>query len=162
MFGKCIPSCIHPMLKHSTNAAAFVNALNHGAKIMLKAQLNFILCFYVLDIWGRVHFISACCRMWINVQLPVFDNWIWVLILITLCLQCSILWICNRVNHVPGMLSYKHDAVTWIMDYIQVTRIFWKKKICKYHQGINLFCLLFNFIVNDCCQKYIWRQWNIA
>ena len=83
--------CNHPMLKHCTNTASLVNALYQDAHV-LKAWLNFILGFYAFDIWGGVHFISAYWRVWINLQLPVFDNWRWQVDLDYI--MCSILCIC--------------------------------------------------------------------
>ena len=108
-----ILSCIHPMLKQSANAAVLVIAMQSiMMPPVLKALIQTILGFYATNVWGGVHFISARCRVWINLQLPVFNNWWWVLIFD--CVLCLILCICKRVKHVMHIVIQ-----TWCsgMDY---------------------------------------------
>ena len=120
---------------------------------VLKAWFNFSLGFHALDVWGGIHFISACCRLWMDLQLPVSDYWRWVLIFNYV--MCSRLDICNRVNHTPGMLSYKHDAVTWITVYPQVIRIVWNKRFASIIKGLKYILLQLNIIFCSSSQKYI-------
>ena len=75
---------------------------------------------------------------------------------LSIIVMCSILSICNRVHHnMSGMLSYKHDAVTWITDYLQVTRIFRNERFANIIRGLTYFVFQFNFIINNNSQKYI-------
>ena len=84
------------------------NAINHDAT-SVESFIQTILGFYAMDVWGGVHLISACCRVWMNLQLPIFNNWIWVLIFD--CVLCLKLCICNRVKHVRLVVIQ-----TWCSD----------------------------------------------
>ena len=84
------------------------NAINHDAT-SVESFIQTILGFYAMDVWGGVHFIRACCRVWMNLQLPVLNNWIWVLIFD--CVLCLKLCICNRVKHVRLVVIQ-----TWCSD----------------------------------------------
>ena len=44
-----------------------------------------------------------------------------------------------------GLLSYKHDAVTRITDYLPVTKIFWNKRFANIIKGLKYFAFQFNF-----------------
>ena len=118
---------------------------------VLKALFNTILGFYAMDVPDGVYFISACCTVWINLQQAVSNNWRFKFDFV----MCIILCICNRVHHMPEMLSYKHGAVTWITDYLQVTRIFTNKRFANIITGLKYFVFQFNFIINNNTQKYI-------
>ena len=116
---RCILSSNHMMLKHSTNATAFVNTLDHDV-ICVKSLIKFYSWLLWLGFVASVH--ATECGLTCSCLYLIIEGkcWSWNV-------MCSILCICNRVDHVQGKLSYKHDAVTWITDYLQVTRIFWNK-----------------------------------